>query len=141
MGKTLNSGLGTGTGTSPQQDISQTTVDSKISELEKNNMLEQLKNAGVKFNPDDVIFVTKDKSGQLIWLEKGNNNAGLKHIIKQHEKNFNDKLGISSQEIQSTIKDIVTSGEIQYSRLKITNGKKGYEKLYLYKKNIISFPV
>ena len=38
MGKTLNSGLGTGTGTSPQQDISQTTVDSRIDIISKYNV-------------------------------------------------------------------------------------------------------
>ena len=39
MGKTSNSGLGKGTGTSPQQDISQTNVDNKIGILTTNNII------------------------------------------------------------------------------------------------------
>ena len=77
MGKTSKSGLGVGTGSSPQGSLSQGNVDSKTEELTKKHMIDQLTKAGVKFNPNDVSFVTKDKMGQLVWLEKGNKSAGL----------------------------------------------------------------
>ncbi len=44
-------------------------------------MIDQLTKARVKFNPNDVLFVTKDKTCQLVWLEKGNKAAGLEHIL------------------------------------------------------------
>ena len=81
MGKTSRSGLGVGTGSSPQGNLSQGGVDSKVKELTKKCMIEQLTKARVKFNPNDVLFVTKDKTGQLVWLEKGNKCAGLEHIL------------------------------------------------------------
>ncbi len=81
MGKTSRSGLGVGTGSSPQGSLSQGGVDSKVKELTKKHMIDQLTKAGVKFNPNDVLFVTKDKTGQLVWLEKGNKGAGLEHIL------------------------------------------------------------
>lgn len=51
-------------------------------------MLKPLIAAKVKFNAADVLFVTKDKSGQMIWLEKGNDLAGLKHILNKHADDF-----------------------------------------------------
>ena len=73
MGKTSKSGLGIGVGSSPQGGITQSDFDDKVKELlKKDDMLKPLIDAKVKFNADDVLFVTKDKSGQMIWLEKGN---------------------------------------------------------------------
>ena len=89
MGKTNKSGLGIGVGSSPQGNIMQSDFDNKIKELlTKDDMLKLLIGAKVKFNADDVVFVTKDKSDQLIWLEKGNDNAGLKHILNKHADDF-----------------------------------------------------
>ena len=34
--------------------------------------IKKLENVCVKFNKDDVIFVTKTKEGKLVWLETGN---------------------------------------------------------------------
>ena len=47
----------------------------------KGNQFIELETAGVKFTKEDVLFVTKDKTGQLVWLEKGNQRAGLEHIL------------------------------------------------------------
>lgn len=46
--------------------------------------MEELANSGVKYNPDDVVMITKIPDRKLLWLEKGNANAGLKHIIEKH---------------------------------------------------------
>ena len=89
MGKTNRSGLGIGVGSSPQGSIMQSDLDNKIKELlTKDDMLKPLIDAKVKFNADDVLFVTKDKSDQLIWLEKGNDDAGLNHILNKHANDF-----------------------------------------------------
>ncbi|MBC1549611.1 hypothetical protein HCJ28_06600 [Listeria sp. FSL L7-1434] len=36
-------------------------------------------------------MIGKDSSGKLLWLEKGNDKAGLKHIVNGHAENFNAK--------------------------------------------------
>ena len=48
-----------------------------IKELEKNR---------IKFNKKDIIFITKDGTGQTLWLEKGNSSAGLEHILNGNER-------------------------------------------------------
>ena len=52
--------------------------------------IKKIENFGIQFNRDDVIFVAKAKEGKLVWLEKGNDSAGLKHIVKEHGKQFVD---------------------------------------------------
>ena len=142
MGKIRNSGLGFGSGSSPQGNLMQSSVDAKIEELIKGmkaesedaraKMLSLLERAGVKFNPDDVIFVTIDKTGQLVWLEKGNEEAGLKHIEK-HAGDFAKKHGIPPNELTNHIKRILANGEVVSSKKNLlANGKIGLEKIYCY---------
>ena len=44
-------------------------------------LLEELANSGVKYNPEDIVAITKTADGKLVWLENGTDTAGLKHII------------------------------------------------------------
>jgi hypothetical protein len=43
------------------------------------NLIDELIEKNVKINADDVVFITRDRSGQIIWLETGNEMAGLTH--------------------------------------------------------------
>ena len=83
-----------------------------------------------RYLADDVLFVTKDKSGQMIWLEKGNDNAGLNHILKKHSEDFSAKHNVSKENIANHINNIVTNGNIEYSRLTKRGNHEGIEKLY-----------
>lgn len=79
-----------------------------------------------------VRFETGYKSDQLIWLEKGNENAGLNHILNKHANDFFVKHNVSKENIASHIKEIVTNGNIEYSRLTMRRNREGIEKLYSY---------
>lgn len=96
-------------------------------------MINELTKAGVKFTKEDVVFVTKDKTGQLIWLEKGNSGAGLEHIRK-HSNDFMVKHGVKSSNLVNHIKNVLEKGSVLSTEKKrLTNGKIGLEKIYLYK--------
>lgn len=110
---------GFGGGTKGAQDAQ---TQALIGELEK---------SGVKFTKEDVVFVTKDATGQTVWLEKGNSSAGLEHIINRHADDFQSKHGISPENIAQHIKNVFHSGKVEYNRITRENG--GYERLYNYK--------
>lgn len=93
----------------------------------------ELKKAKVKFNERDVIFVVKDKTGQLIWLEKGNLGAGLNHIFAHHKKDFFNKFGVNKDEIPYLIKDIILNSKLLYEHKEYRNGILCLTKIYLYK--------
>ncbi len=133
MGKISKSGLGIGVGSTPQGSIAQNDFDNKIDELlKKDNILKPLIDAKVKFNADDVLFVTNDKSGQMVWLEKGNDDVGLNHILRKHTDDFYEKHNVSSESIVYHIYEIITNGNIEYSRLIKRGNRDGIEKLYLF---------
>ncbi len=138
MGRTKNSGLGVGTGNSPQGNLSQGNVDAKVNELSKQHMIEQLKKAGVKFNPNDVLFVTRDKTGQLVWLEKGNKSAGLEHILygngksNGHGLDFKKALGLETNQISEYLNKVITYGKVVRNVIKPVGNRIGYERIYSY---------
>lgn len=100
---------------------------------EHDPLYKELAESGKKFNKKDVKFVVKDKSGQLIWLEKGNLKTGLEHIIQRHEKDFEIIHGVSKDNIVPHIKNIISQGNIEYSKIVVRDGRNGFEKLYSYK--------
>lgn len=55
-------------------------------------LLDQLANTGSKFTEADIIFITIDKDGKLIWLERGNELAGFEHIVSRHKEQFQEYL-------------------------------------------------
>lgn len=59
--------------------------EAKLKELASQPMIDEalvaeLERNGVKFTRKDMLFVTRDKTGQIVWLEKGNAGSGMGHI-------------------------------------------------------------
>lgn len=103
-----------------------------ISELERN---------GVMFTKEDIIFITKDRTGQTVWLEKGNAFAGLEHILNGdgkspgHATDFENAFGITKNELPSYLQEIITHGQIVSNSIITRGGREGYERVYYYEGN------
>lgn len=124
MGAGFHGGFGAGT-----KGAQDTQTQSLIGELEK---------SGVKFTKEDVVFVTKDATGQTVWLEKGNQSAGLEHIINGdgkssgHAEHFEKAFGISKEQIPSFLNNVISNGRVVSNQLKSINGREGIERIYYY---------
>ena len=107
------------------EDLSQKVVDKedilsdnnivkKKSGVLKNNLnsdlIHELVNSGVKCNIDDVVAITKMPNGKLVWLENGNSNAGLKHIMN-HAEQFATQ-GISNEKIPDFLMHALSEGKV-----------------------------
>lgn len=57
-------------------------------DLRPQALIEELSKSGQKHNIDEVIAITKTPEGKLVWLEKGNSDAGLKHVLERHASEF-----------------------------------------------------
>jgi hypothetical protein len=55
---------------------------------EAEDLFKQLKKDGAKFTRANTIGIVKTSSGKIAWLEKGNSEAGLLHIMLQHAGEF-----------------------------------------------------
>ncbi len=118
MGAGFHGGFGNGT-----RGAKDNATASLISEMEK---------AGVKFNKEDVVFATKDGTGQTVWLEKGNSSAGLEHIVERHERDYANVYGIKRENIPKYVKSVIDNGKILHQETVIRNGRPGIERIYEY---------
>ena len=94
---------------------------------------------GEKISPDEVLLITEDPQGKIVWLETGNSSSGFQHIIEKHGSQFNSR-GISDKDIPDYILEAVYQGSIVGTR-----GKKDprtiYEFVYNGKKRRIAIQV
>ena len=75
------------------------------------NLLDELANSGVKYNPEDIVAITKTADGKLVWLENGIDTAGLNHIITEHADDFLNK-GITQEQIPDYVMNALENGKI-----------------------------
>ena len=94
-------------------------------------LIAEVQARGDKISPDEVLGITRDLSGQIVWLEKGHLSgkpSGLAHIMHDHEVHFNKK-GIVSNDIPSFVLTTVSKGKIIGYQGKGT-GRAIYEIVY-----------
>ena len=103
--------------------------------LKPDELLNELANSGVKYNLDEVVAITKTTDDKLVWLEKGNNRAGLEHILL-HADQFLDK-GIVKEEIPDFIIYTLKNGK----RIDTQNTRPIYEVIYKGTKQRIAISV
>ena len=84
---------------------------------EERELMDEVKARGDKISEKDVVFITKDKNGKIVWLEKGklksesSKPSVLKHIIEKHTSELK-KNGISINRIPELIKKAVEEAKI-----------------------------
>lgn len=146
-----SSGYAHGTSGSPQGTLEQNEYAAKVAENEARLKAEadsaplidplhiaEIEASGAKFTRKNVVFTARDATGQIIWLEKGNEIAGYAHIeVRGHVSQIAKKFGIGESEVPRLIRNIVRDGRIVSNTIKKTNGRDGYERLYEYNGNYI----
>ncbi len=143
--RSSNGGLAYGTSGNPQTHIMQETYAAKVAENEARirefasqqmideSLLAELERGGVKFTREDMLFVTRDKTGQIVWLEKGNAGAGMGHIKSRgHDEQIAKAFNIPKHEVEAYLRKVVTQGSIVENELKPIGNRMGYERVYHY---------
>jgi filamentous hemagglutinin len=77
----------------------------------KNTLINELSEQGVKHTPENIIDIAKTPEGKIVFLETGNNSAGLQHIIKEHGDDFINR-GISEVQIPDVVMTAITKGKV-----------------------------
>jgi filamentous hemagglutinin len=80
-------------------------------EVEREELIGQLRVSGVKHNPDDILGIARLSDGKIVFLEIGNDGAGWQHIRKQHAENFAAR-GIPENQIIDAVMAAVINGRI-----------------------------
>lgn len=93
-------------------------------------LIRELVAAGVSFTEDEIVFITKDATGQIVWLEKGNEKAGLTHIINRHLDDFSNAIGLTEESLPQFLEDVVSKGTVVSNIM--ANIGTGYTRVYDY---------
>ncbi len=64
----------------------------------------------IKVSPDQLVDIRRLPNGKIVFLEHGNQAAGLQHILK-HSENFRQR-GLSPSEIAEAILTALTQGQV-----------------------------
>lgn len=107
-------------------------------DFQTDSLIKELKKSGAKFTQNDIIFVAKDATNQLIWLEKGNKFAGLEHIINGdgkspgHAADFEKAFGVSKDQLACYLNKVVSHGKVISNKLVKRGNREGFERVYYY---------
>lgn len=71
-----------------------TNTEGARKRLKPPELMQQLKKSGVKYSEKNVVMITKNYEGKLMWLEMGNANSGLIHILNNHRNDFKEGTNI-----------------------------------------------
>lgn len=82
----------------------------EIENLINKALIQELKEKGVKFTEENLMWLFKNKDGKIIFLEKGKNSGGFQHILK-HKEEFLDK-GIFEEDLAEFIMESLKNGKI-----------------------------
>jgi len=95
-------------------------------DLKPADLMEELANSGVKYTEEDVLMVTRNSNGDLLWLETGKEDAGLVHILAEHESQFRDRNIDGAERIVELLHEILQSTPIRGPR----PSHNGYEAIF-----------
>ena len=96
-------------------------------------LIKELSDAGITFSEENIVFIAKDATGQIVWLENGSDQAGLTHIINRHMDDFVNAIGLTKEALPKFLEDVVTKGDVISNTL--TKAQTGYTRIYDYDGN------
>lgn len=102
------------------------------------SLIKELERNGVKFTKENIVFITKDQTGQIVWLETGNKSAGLSHILDGdgvttgHAADFERAFGVSREQIPNYLEKVIRHGTVVDNKIVKKGSREGYERTYYY---------
>ncbi|MBR1728112.1 MAG: hypothetical protein IJ728_01095 [Selenomonadaceae bacterium] len=139
MGRYKDSGTNHGTKGSPQTSLEQSQFENSqakanqvLINTEEEKLFAELDRDKVKYTKENVLFITKDRTGQIVFLETGNEMAGFKHILKGHVDDFKRALNLEADQIPTYLKNVVRYGQVISNEVVIKKGRAGFSRKYYY---------
>ena len=102
-------------------------------QLIDDELVAKLEHDGVKFSRENIVFITRDKTGQIVWLEKGNAQSGLEHMrARGHMDQLSKAFEIPAEKVERYLHEVISLGAIVKNELKPVGNRMGYERIYFY---------
>jgi hypothetical protein len=110
------------TGSAPASPTADTSLWSPTSIAGK-DLIDKLEKRGTAFSKADIVVIGQDKSGMIVWLEKGNSKAGLEHLWARHAKDFGAR-GLSKDKVPQAIMQVLAAAQGNNEKLANAPNKK-----------------
>ncbi len=79
-------------------------------ETERSALITELQAKGIKHNPEKIVRIAKCTDDQIVFLETGDENRGLQHILAKADQFA--RIGINVDEIVDIVMGAITKGSI-----------------------------
>jgi hypothetical protein len=83
----------------------------ELAALNRQGLIDDLGRSGIKHTPENIVDIRKTQDGKIVFLETGNRQAGLEHILVRHEQDFAN-VGIHADQIPDAVMTAVTQGKV-----------------------------
>jgi YD repeat-containing protein len=132
-------------GKGPDQDgkDGKDRYESDPAEAGRDRLIDEVQQNGHAIDPDKVVHIGRDRHGRIVWLEEGNESAGLGHMLTDKRVAEFAAAGVRREDIGETAFRAVTEGrpigitgrdrvvyEVQYNgetkRIAVTVGSNGF---------------
>ena len=98
------------------------------------DILSEMKEEGIKFTKEKIVFAAKLENGRKVFLETGNESSGLKHILANHAGQFEQNFGVKPSQLGGFLHDAIAKGKLVTSfRYDDPLGREGYRSVYYWK--------
>lgn len=125
QGSKFDSALSTKGGRSNFITGSDIVSDDKLAK----EILAEMRQEGIKFSKDKIVFAAKLENENKIFLETG----GLDHIMNRHGKQFEKTFGAKTKEaVTNTLCETISKGKLVSSDYRNVNGVTYYSNKYYY---------
>lgn len=131
MGAGYKGGFGDTNGEKKHQKNLEATKKPSSSLIDK-KLIQELKDNNIKFNEKEVLFITKDKTNQTVWLEKGNENAGFEHIKARHGDDFVKAFNFNEDTLHESLYSVIKYGDVIDNHIEVRNGIPSITRVYNY---------
>jgi len=84
------------------------------------DLIAELQQKNIKHTPDEIIWIGRDAEGKVVWLETGDRDRGMTHILLEHGEDFIQR-SIKKFQIIELIELAISAG--------IVIGKQGRDRL------------
>lgn len=92
-------------------------------------ILSEMKQEGIKFSKEKIVFAAKLENGNKIFLET----CGADHIMNRHEKQFEQTFGTKTKEaVINVLCEMISKGKLVSSDYRKINGVTYYSNKYYH---------
>ena len=92
-------------------DEMKAAIEGAVRQANTREVVGEIVHSGRRISPENVVEARRLPDGRSVWLETGNDTAGLQHILKEHGPEFAQR-GIAEGDVGRFVMDAVENGTI-----------------------------